>query len=76
MNNNEPMPATAAVGVLTEDEVVAVDTAPVVVHLPAPAPTWRKANLRDIWAWVGIGAGSVIVIEVLAITAYGIGQAL
>lgn len=44
-----------------------VDVEPVIVqHVIAPAPTWRRANRGEIAMWVGMGAASVVALEIVA----------
>lgn len=77
MNENEPKPATAAIGVIVEDvqaEPVAPDWGapePVIVqHLVAPAPTWRRANRGELAMWFGLGAASVVGAQIVAALGY------
>jgi hypothetical protein len=59
INESASVPALAAVGV--------VETPP-----PSTVPTWRKANVRDLWAWALIGAGVVISLEIVSATLFAI----
>lgn len=36
------------------------------------APTWRQANRAEVWTWVGVGVGSVLVIELAGVLIYGL----
>jgi hypothetical protein len=68
MNQNDPVPATDAIGIIAEAD-------PPQPGAPDPVPTWQRANAHDIWFWVGIGAASVLLLETLVITTWAIGWA-
>lgn len=86
MEQNEPVPVTAAVAVVAETQAPKslqpgstyyVNANGVLTEKPAalvPAPTWRRANRGELAMWFGIGAASVIVVEILAAAAWAIAQ--
>lgn len=62
---NQPVAATESV-VLTDPALYEGPTPESIGQWATPAPTWGKANARDIWAWIGIGVLSTLVLEVVA----------
>lgn len=36
------------------------------------AVTWRRANLSEVWTWVGAGAAGVLGLETLALLIWGL----
>jgi hypothetical protein len=37
-----------------------------------PTPTWTKANPRQAWTLIAIGAGGVLIVEVTALAVWGV----
>lgn len=37
-----------------------------------PSPTWGRANPAQRWAYIGIGAGAVLAVEVAALFVWGV----